>query len=393
MKIIDFNNFVPARDSELPLHIQLRNELLRQLRALPANEKYALPSERSLVNSFQINRATIHRAYAELLDSGLVERNPDKSLTVSFGARKLLRGPFPTIGLLIPCRFSDYVESRYQRSFQYLKGIFDQAEKRNISILTLQLPPPDSSPETIRAFIEERCSLLTGLIHLGARTHNEDRALAEILNYRDIPQIFISGTSPLPHPGSVCSDPASGAEELASEARRLKFRTFGMLYRSSYESKFFRYAAIHRMPAIKKALLDAGLTMNEKWCVRHDSDDFFDPAPLPANGDLPDLIWCSSDTIATGLAKHLKKQNIRVPEDVSIVGFNGFFNTCAPEDAVATIGHPFYRMGEKAVDLLMEYFEHGMTGKNRHVLLKTRLIPGPTLRTEPLKNNQGGLGL
>ena len=56
----------------------------------------------------------------------------------------------------------------------------------------------------------------------------------------------------------------------------------------------------------------------------------------------------------------------------------------------ATIGHPFYQLGERAVDLLLEYFEHGITGENRQVLLKTELISGPTLRTEPLKNNQGG---
>ena len=118
MTTVSFANYKLDHSSAKPLHLQLKEELLRQLRALPANGEYRLPSERSVVNLFQINRATVHKAYTELLESGLVTRNSDKSLSVVSGAKKQLQGAFPIIGLLVPCRFSDYVESRGQRSFQ-----------------------------------------------------------------------------------------------------------------------------------------------------------------------------------------------------------------------------------------------------------------------------------
>lgn len=392
MKTVSFAHYILDHNSDKPLHLQLKEELLRQLRALPANGGYRLPSERSVVNLFQINRATVHKVYAELLESGLVKRNPNKSLSVVSGAKKQLQGAFPIIGLLVPCRFSDYVESRGQRSFQYIKGIIDRAESRKVSILTLLLPPSDSSKEVLHSFINERCAMLSGLIHLGVRSDNGnvDRSLESILNYQGIPQVFISGNTDLPHIGSVCSDPAYGAEELAAEAVRLNFRSFGMVYKKSYNDQIFKYAASKRRPAIRKALTDAGLILDEKWYVTQESDDIFDAADIPDIDHLPDLIWCSSDTLASGLVRYLRQNGVRVPEDVSVVGFNGFFLKDSPEETVATIGHPFYQMGEKAIDLLMEYFEHGMTAENRHVLLKTRMLPGPTLRTEPLKNNQGG---
>ena len=392
MKTVSFAHYILDHNSDKPLHLQLKEELLRQLRALPANGGYRLPSERSVVNLFQINRATVHRAYAELLSSGLVERKPDKSLQVCAGAKKQLQGAFPIIGLLIPCRFSDYVEKRGQRSFQYIKGIIDRAESRNVSILTLQLPPPDSSKEVIHSFIDERCAMLTGLIHLGDRSdnNNDDRSLQSILNYQGIPQVFISGYADLPHIGSVSSDPSFGAKELATEAVRLNFRSFGMVYKKSYNDRIFKYAASKRRPVIRKALTDAGLILDEKWYVTQESDDIFNAAELPDFDHLPDLIWCSSDTLASGLVRYLRQTGVRVPEDVSVVGFNGFFFKDSPEETVATIGHPFYQLGERAVDLLLEYFEHGITGENRQVLLKTELVSGPTLRTEPLKNDQGG---
>ena len=390
MKTVSFAHYILDHNSDKPLHLQLKEELLRQLRALPANGGYRLPSERSVVNLFQINRATVHRAYTELLNSGLVERKPDKSLQVCTGTKKQLQGAFPMIGLLIPCRFSDYVESRGQRSFQYIKGIIDRAESRNVSILTLRLPPADSSEDMCRAFIEERCSMLTGLIHLGGRSGEDDRPIQSILNYQGIPQIFISGDTDLPHIGSVCSDPASGAEALAKEARRLKIRTFGVVYKKSYNDNHFKYAASKRLLAVEKALTGAGLVSLEAWNVPQHSDDVFDPENFPAIDNIPDLIWCSSDTLASGVVKKLRSSGVRVPEDVSVVGFNGFFYKDSPDETVATIVHPFYQLGERAVDLLLEYFEHGITGENRQVLLETELASGPTLRTEPLKNTQGG---
>lgn len=391
MKTVSFAHYTLDHNSDKPLHLQLKEELLRQLRALPANGGYRLPSERSVVSLFQINRATVHRAYAELLSSGLVERKPDKSLQVATGAKKQLQGAFPMIGLLIPCRFSDYVESRGQRSFQYVKGIIDRAESRNVSILTLRLPPADSSEEVCRAFIEERCAMLTGLIHLGSRNNEDDRVFQNILNYKGIPQVFISGNTDLSHIGSVCSDPASGAEALAKEAKRLNFRTFGLVYKRSYGDRHFKYAAAKRWSAVEKALTAAGLVPDRNWYIPQESDDVFDPENFPPLDRLPDLIWCSSDTLASGVVKMIRQSGLRVPEDVSVVGFNGFFYKDSPEETVATIGHPFYQIGERAVDLLLEYFEHGITGENREVLLKTELVPGPTLRTEPLNKNQGGI--
>ena len=381
MKTVSFAHYTLDHNADKPLHLQLKEELLRQLRALPANGEYRLPSERSVVELFQINRSTVHRAYAELLNSGLVFRNPDKSLSVASGARKRLQGAFPMIGVLIPCRFSDYVEKRGQRSFQYIKGIIDRAEERQVSILTLQLPPPESSPEVIRNFIDERCAMLTGLIHLGGGNSNfSDNALNGVLNYQGIPQIFISGYTDLPHIGAVCSNPETGVRELAKIMKSLGMRRFGMVFRDDYQDNYFKYAASLRAPVIKKVLAESGFDLSESWYTTQKSDDIFDPSTLPELKELPDLIWCSSDTLACGVTDHLRRNGIRVPEDVSVVGFNGFISENSSEERIATITHPFYQLGGKAVDLLLEYFEHGLNEHNSHVLLDTGLFKGSTLR-------------
>lgn len=376
---------MPDHKSDTPLHLQLKDELFRQLRALPANGEYKLPSERSLVELFKINRSTIHRAYAELLNSGWVVRNPDKSLSVANGIKKRLQGDFPMIGLVLPFRFSEYVEHRMQRSFQYIKGIIDRAESRKVSIITLQLPPPDSDADVIDSFIETRCAPLCGLIHLGNRS-NKDNVMNSILNYRGIPQIFISGEHEFKHIGSVCSDPATGARELAAELKRLNIKTFGTISRDKSNEHGFNYAAALRGPAVRRELQNAGLKLLDNWCIPARSDDYLEAEKIPRDGELPELIWCSSDTLAQQLRDELQSRGVRVPEDVSIIGFNGYFHDLDKDPHVATIRHPFYPMGETAVDMLLEYFVNGLTPQNRRVLLPTSFLPGVTLRKEPLQN-------
>ena len=198
----------------VPLHLQLTDALLRQLRALPGTADRQLPSERFLVTSLKLDRSTVHRAYAELAARGLVVRNPDKSLSIRNDARRKLQGPFPLIGLILPMPFSEYAEYHGRRSFQYVKGIIDRAEELEISIVMLRMPRKDASDAEVERFIRERCEVLCGLIHLGDRGLPDDRVFQKIVACRRFPQIFISGLSEYSHVGSVYTTVFPAAEEL-----------------------------------------------------------------------------------------------------------------------------------------------------------------------------------
>ena len=105
-RTVTFTQFKPDKSSPLALHLQLANELLKQLRALSPDADYVLPSERTLVKELEINRMTVHRAYTCLLEKNLVVKNPDRSLSVTKSARKQLQGSFPVIGIILPEKFS-----------------------------------------------------------------------------------------------------------------------------------------------------------------------------------------------------------------------------------------------------------------------------------------------
>ena len=150
---MEFTPIKLRRGADEPLHLQLAEELRRYLLDNSVKCEF-LPSERSLCEQLKLNRSTVHRAYENLLQRGVVRQCPNKKLEVIPGAKKILAGAFPSIGVLLPEKFSLYVEHNNGSTLRYLKGIFDRAAERECSIYTLQIPPPETPEKEMRTFIE-----------------------------------------------------------------------------------------------------------------------------------------------------------------------------------------------------------------------------------------------
>lgn len=76
------------------------------------------------------------------------------------------------------------------------------------------------------------------------------------------------------------------------------------------------------------------------------------------NRTLPDAIFCANDTTALSAIIYLREQNIRVPEDIAIVGFSNepFSEVVSP--SISTIKQPGFEMGQKAAQLLIHQINH-----------------------------------
>jgi LacI family purine nucleotide synthesis repressor len=88
--------------------------------------------------------------------------------------------------------------------------------------------------------------------------------------------------------------------------------------------------------------------------------------------EIPDAILCENDEMARGCIKALNDLNIRVPEDVSIIGFDDtdVAKYCNPP--LTTIHSPINEMGEKAVKEIIRLLEKGEIGTVS--VLDTKLI-------------------
>ena len=71
------------------------------------------------------------------------------------------------------------------------------------------------------------------------------------------------------------------------------------------------------------------------------------------NGHLPDGIVCYNDQIAVQVMEELEKLGIRIPEDVSITGYDNSLYA-QRGGGITTIAHPQEKLGEMAAELILE---------------------------------------
>jgi LacI family transcriptional regulator len=76
---------------------------------------------------------------------------------------------------------------------------------------------------------------------------------------------------------------------------------------------------------------------------------------------LPDAIFCASDSMAVGCLEALAEAGIRVPEDVSITGFDDSLAARTTMPQLTTVRQPLRMMGMKAVETLLSRIQqhHG----------------------------------
>ena len=369
-KYIELKSFKPDKSSPVALHLQLAKELLKQLRAVSPNSHYVLPSERTLVKQFEINRLTVHRAYAYLLENNLVVKNPDKSLSVANTARRKLQGAFPVIGIILPEKFSEY--SKRPIAMEYLKGMIDRTTELGVSTMMLTPPLPGTAAHIVDEFIETHCANTSGIIHLGNRGMENDDVLEKILDYTGVPQVFISGYSDRPHIGSICADVTNGITGMCRAVREKGAEKIGIIFQPQQNLPSFIYNASRRVGQVKFLFEQNGFEVSFVNGFKNAADIKID------TDNIPDVFWCFNDEYAKALMKVLETHGIRVPQDVKVAGFDGVDNLYKKQK-ISTVRQKFYETGYSAIDLVLEHFKSGITDKNRIVKVETLFVSGDTL--------------
>lgn len=84
-------------------------------------------------------------------------------------------------------------------------------------------------------------------------------------------------------------------------------------------------------------------------------------------------ITCANDLIAIGALKTLRKYNIKVPEEVSITGFDNIDITDVTYPRITTVHQPKYEIGQIAVKTLINLI-NGENIINKSVILKSSII-------------------
>jgi LacI family transcriptional regulator len=86
-------------------------------------------------------------------------------------------------------------------------------------------------------------------------------------------------------------------------------------------------------------------------------------------------VVCPSDLLAVGVIQAATELGIRIPDELMVVGYDDNHFASESSIPVSTVSLPGYRMGELAIELLLEEIHQRSGHVHRTVMLDPHLIP------------------
>lgn len=85
-------------------------------------------------------------------------------------------------------------------------------------------------------------------------------------------------------------------------------------------------------------------------------------------------VVCYNDLMAIGLMKGLAAQGVRVPDDVSLIGFDNIFAAALVEPGLTTIAAPLTMLGDSAVRHIVAALSGATSGDASPTTVPVRLV-------------------
>ncbi|EKO3564536.1 substrate-binding domain-containing protein [Vibrio metschnikovii] len=117
-----------------------------------------------------------------------------------------------------------------------------------------------------------------------------------------------------------------------------------------------RHQAQMRYEGYKRAMLEAGLTINPDWIIESDFECEGGAQALyrlKKKGPLPSAIFVSNDMMAMGVIHAASDLHIAIPDQLSIIGYDDIHIANFMTPSLTTIHQPKYRLGQAAIDTLL----------------------------------------
>ena len=121
--------------------------------------------------------------------------------------------------------------------------------------------------------------------------------------------------------------------------------------------EFDKTTARTRYEGFVKAMNEANLPIHENWIM----EGFFEPEDgyecmnkILVQDNLPTAVFCCNDVMALGAISAITEKGLRVPDDISIIGYDNIHSSRFYAPPLTTIHQSKSRLGAQAVNLLFE---------------------------------------
>ena len=192
-----------------------------------------------------------------------------------------------------------------------------------------------------------------GLILFGFQRH--DLNLDELIQ-AEIPTVFIDLDLIGRRAGYITSDNDQAILTAVQYLYGLNHRKIGFI-----TGMLETYTGRVRFEAYKKALSECGLSyVSDHVAIGDFSKEggYECMKRLLAADERPTAVLCSSDTSAIGAIEAVREAGLRVPEDISVFGFDDIELAAHYQPRLTTIRQDAFELGKQAIEMLVELVQN-----------------------------------
>lgn len=271
-------------------------------------------------------------------------------------ARSVRSGKSRMIGFVVPAE-------RYEPNWYTILGALDKAEELGYTLKVLSV-----SHSTLTQRIQQAIELrLGGLV---VRINEKHKEVFEQANQASLPVVFVDEPQPLQFGTRVAPDDAIGVQDVITHLIELGHHSIGFI-----SSGFHLPVASlepdnipHREVLFQREMAARGLKIPHGF-ITHETMQVYKTAATPELDDTsaieatlallnhpegrPSAIFCWRDETALVAIRTCHRFGLRVPQDISIVGFSDITAAQYSDPKLSTVRSPWLVMGQIATQQLI----------------------------------------
>ena len=329
-----------------------------------------LPSENELSAQYQVSRQTVRKALSVLQNEGYIYAEHGRG---TFCSERVLHTGHSHNIAVVTTYLSDYIFPRV------IGGIDKVLTEQGYSIILKNTR--NSRSQEARCLEELLQKDIDGIIIEPSKSqiYCKHTHLYEKLEEYGIPYVFIQGCfATMKEKPRVLMDDAMGGYLITKYLIDTGHKSIIGVFKSD------DIQGQNRHKGYVKALQEAGIAYDPDKVIWFYTEDrkihpYEGIQNIAKNKEL-DAVVCYNDQNAMGVIRALEALDLKIPDDVSVTGYDNFYMANQSDFRLTSIAHPQEKLGEMAAELLLDLVVNGENSEKQKIMIEPELVEGTSCK-------------
>lgn len=345
-------------------YIEIYNDLKRAILRREIAPNTLVPSEKALTIKYHVSRITAKHALNALTEDGLIYRIQGKGSFVKE------HGTLKSHQILLVLPFSGNSDLG-----NYVSGIQSVLNDTTWKLLSI------TNKEFFDLSLDQLKENYAGIIYYPQNLAKEMSLLLNIYLH-DFPLVLLDQTIPGAIIPSAISDNVGGGYLACQHLIKQKYQKIAFYSNTNFTNDLSGSVA-ERFLGYVKALRKSNITgFNPLELTETLRQLSLDKLSDYLKKQKIDAVITENDILAFKLLDLFQKNNINVPQDLAIIGFDNLPITNLTNPKLSSIGQDFNQLGASAINLLLRQINDPKLEFNKQIIVPVKLITRASTKGE-----------